>query len=235
MSLLHQYSKLNFFKLFIYIIFVGSFSLLHADEISSAKKTKMFHIGEKVAHSLCNSSLLKKVDLEQKKDILQKELETNICHDINIKHIEALMFYLYSTKEKQLYINTVTPIPKTEKCPVCGMYPYKYSSWGAMIILEGKHYYFDGVKDMMKYYLLKDKYFYDRTKIDHIVVQDFYRHISLNAKKAWYVTGSDIRGPMGQEAVPFNSYKDAKTFMIDHHGTDIIRFDDINIGMLLKH
>ena len=38
------------------------------------------------------------------------------------------------------------------KCPVCGMFVNKYPKWTAVIeTSDGTNYYFDGVKDMMKF------------------------------------------------------------------------------------
>ena len=41
---------------------------------------------------------------------------------------------------------------KQEKCPVCGMFVYKYPDWTAQIIFSDQsQFYFDGVKDLFKY------------------------------------------------------------------------------------
>ena len=40
-----------------------------------------------------------------------------------------------------------------DKCPVCGMFVYKYPDWTAEIIFEeGAVFYFDGAKDFFKFY-----------------------------------------------------------------------------------
>ena len=45
--------------------------------------------------------------------------------------------------------------------------------------------------------------------------------------KAFFVVGSDVHGPMGNEFIPFKNIQDAKVFKIDHHGRKIIKFTDI--------
>ena len=45
-------------------------------------------------------------------------------------------------------------IAPADKCPVCGMFVAKYPDFVDQIVFkDGTHAFFDGVKDMMKYYL----------------------------------------------------------------------------------
>ena len=47
---------------------------------------------------------------------------------------------------------------RQDKCPVCGMFVYKYPDWVSEIIFkDGKTVFFDGPKDMFKYYLNLNK------------------------------------------------------------------------------
>jgi hypothetical protein len=92
---------------------------------------------------------------------------------------------------------------------------------------EGRRYYFDGVKDMMKFYIFDGDFPYDRQKIESIFVTDFYTLEAIPAKKAWYVIGSEVYGPMGNELIPFKDKASAENFMKDHKGERILRFDEI--------
>ena len=48
---------------------------------------------------------------------------------------------------------------KKEKCPVCGMFVYKYPDWvGEIIFNDGSTAFFDGAKDLFKYYFDLKKY-----------------------------------------------------------------------------
>ena len=63
-----------------------------------------------------------------------------------------------------------------DKCPVCGMFVAKYPDWTAEIIFsDGSVVFFDGVKDMMKYYFNLKKYNprKARTDIRSIFVMDY--------------------------------------------------------------
>ncbi len=120
------------------------------------------------------------------------------------------------------------PNPK-ERCPVCGMFVAKYPQWVAAITLEdGKRYYFDGVKDMLAYYFAPQDFGGTAgQKNKEIEVTEYYRQQLIEAEKAWYVIGSDVLGPMGHELIPFASKAAAENFKKDHHGTEIILFQDI--------
>ncbi|ACZ11732.1 nitrous oxide reductase accessory protein NosL [Sulfurospirillum deleyianum] len=113
-------------------------------------------------------------------------------------------------------------VPSDAKCPVCGMFVAKYPQWVAVIETPEKPLYFDGVKDMMKYIFAQKKHF------EHIYVSDYYSLKKLNATKAFYVIGANVYGPMGAELIPFASESEAVSFMKDHSGKRLLRFDDIS-------
>lgn len=117
-----------------------------------------------------------------------------------------------------------------DKCPVCGMFVSKYPDFVDQIVFkDGSHAFFDGVKDMMKYYFDLPKYNPSKTKADiaRILVTDYYSLKLINGLEAFYVVGSDVYGPMGRELMPFTDEAAAKEFKIDHKGTAILSFKDI--------
>ncbi len=129
----------------------------------------------------------------------------------------------------------VKPSPK-DKCPVCGMFVAKYPDWVAqMVFRDGTYAFFDGAKDLFKYYLDLKKYNPGKkpVDIDAVFVKDYYSMNFLDGDKAYYVSGSDIYGPMGRELIPFEKEADAREFMKDHKGKSILRFKDIT-GEVLK-
>jgi nitrous oxide reductase accessory protein NosL len=130
---------------------------------------------------------------------------------------------------------------KQDKCPVCGMFVYKHPKWAAFIYYEKKgkleHLAFDGVKDLMKFYFEPNKwgdYGNIKKHIKKIVVRDYYTLKPVWAKAAWYVVGSDVYGPMGNELIPFKTKEAAENFMRDHHGRKILRFDEITKELVYK-
>lgn len=125
--------------------------------------------------------------------------------------------------------------PKGAKCPVCGMFVAKYPNWSASIgYRDGSFAYFDGPKDLFSYYLNPRKY--DPAKkpgdIVSIEVKDYYSLASIDARKAYFVSGSKVLGPMGKELVPFARQADAEGFRNDHQGHRVLRFPEVTLDLL---
>jgi nitrous oxide reductase accessory protein NosL len=122
-----------------------------------------------------------------------------------------------------------------DKCPVCGMFVAKYPDWTAEIIFsDGAAVFFDGVKDMLKYYINLRKYNPSKTQadLDAVFVKDYYAVEFIDGRKAFYVSGSDIYGPMGKELIPFEKEAQAQEFLKDHQGKAILNFDEIDPAVI---
>lgn len=128
----------------------------------------------------------------------------------------------------------IKPSPR-ERCPVCGMFVSKYPDWLASIrFQDGSYAFFDGVKDMMKYYHNLKRYNPSKkiSDIESIRVTDYYRLEPIDGLKAFYVIGSNVYGPMGRELIPFEKEEDAMEFMVDHVGKGLLRFKEISHDVL---
>ena len=126
-------------------------------------------------------------------------------------------------------------VPDNVRCPVCGMFVSKYPNWLARMHYDSpdKTEFFDGVKDMMAFYFTPQKYGgVSREAIRGIYVKDYYSLKWLAAKEAFYVIGSDVYGPMGHELIPFGSREAAESFSRDHHGKNILAFDEITPDLI---
>jgi len=126
------------------------------------------------------------------------------------------------------------PSPK-DKCPVCGMFVAKYPDFLATIrYQDGSLVFFDGVKDMFKYYFDIKKYHPSKKKSDikSIYVTDYYNLSPINAYEATYIVGSNIYGPMGRELIPTEKKDDAEAFMKDHKGKSLITFKDVTFSLI---
>jgi len=123
-----------------------------------------------------------------------------------------------------------------DKCPVCGMFVKPYPKWITEIIYEdGTIKYFDGAKDMFKYYLHPEKYGGTKDKpIAAIYLRDYYDLDWIEARKAFFVIDSDILGPMGNELIPLKTLTDAEEFKTDHKGSKILRFEEVDWNLLIR-
>jgi len=134
--------------------------------------------------------------------------------------------------------DSVPPKPsKMDKCPVCGMFVYKYPDWTAEIVFEdGGVFFFDGAKDFFKFYFNLKMYHPHKTYKDIAAtyVTEYYDVKLINAQDAFYVIGSDIYGPMGRELIPFESEADAREFMKDHKGKRVLKFKNIKSSVIDK-
>jgi nitrous oxide reductase accessory protein NosL len=117
------------------------------------------------------------------------------------------------------------------------MFVAKYPEWvGTVLYKDGHAHHFDGAKDLFKYLLNMPKWApgHREEDIQSIGVTEYYSVSLINARKAWYVIGSDVLGPMGHELIPLETEEDAKEFSSDHGGKRILRFGEVTYELLLK-
>ncbi len=213
-----------------FLLFI-TISILLANEANLNKIIKLSNKGEKIVKAICDKEKLPSA--KGTIDDLTKEIKlSNACGSLPKSKLEAVAYYLSNGSMKQT--KNHIQVPKGAKCPVCGMFVSKYPKWAASIKRNGKIEYFDGVKDMMKYYIFDGDFPYDRNKIEEIMVSDYYTLEAINAKEAFYVNDSDIFGPMGRELIPFKSLKSAKAFVVDHNGKGVVKFEEITDKMVMR-
>ncbi|MFC1813495.1 nitrous oxide reductase accessory protein NosL [Thermodesulfobacteriota bacterium] len=117
-----------------------------------------------------------------------------------------------------------------DKCPVCGMFVAKYPDWVAEIVFKDRStVFFDGAKDLFKYYFNLNRYNPRKNKKDiaTVYVTEYYYMTLIDAREAHYVIGSNVYGPMGRELIPFKSEPEAAEFLKDHRGQKVVGFKDV--------
>ncbi|HIP17839.1 MAG TPA: hypothetical protein EYG78_00700 [Sulfurovum sp.] len=213
--------------LLLSLFFTGS---LFSNEQSLAKIVKLSNKGEKIVKTLCDAEKLPSAQgtVEQ---LMEKIKMSEACPPLSRSKLKAVAYYVSNGSMKMAGKHIA--VPANAKCPVCGMFVSKYPKWAARIKYGGENYYFDGVKDMMKYYIFDGDFPYDRSSISEITVSDYYTLEEVSAKEAIYVLDSDIFGPMGRELIPFKRKKSAKAFMDDHNGKAMVVFDEITDKMVM--
>ncbi len=201
------------------------------------KELKVYPKGENLFNELCDKNINIKTFsniAELKANIKAK----NLCKEIDEQKLQMIALYLWDVKSKEKSEKTENQnivVPENAKCPVCGMFVYKYPKWAAVIETKDSKLYFDGVKDLMKYYFEPEKWdSKEKIKLDKISVTDYYLQIKIDGRKAVYVINSDVLGPMGNELIPFSDENNAKEFLKDHGGKLISKFDEISKDLVYK-
>lgn len=147
--------------------------------------------------------------------------------------ISGLLFFLYPANFLTAMPKSLAPITAHDRCVVCGMFVAKYPSWISQIKLsDGQVVMFDGAKDMFVYYFAPKQYGGGDTTVVDLAVKDYYTQEWLDGRKALYVIGSDVYGPMGDELIPFKNQASAVNFLGDHHGKKILPFKDITAELV---
>ena len=146
------------------------------------------------------------------------------------RQLAVLMLALFSLTAVANGAGKPAKFSTQDKCPVCGMFVAKYPDFAARIVYrDGSYAVFDGSKDMFIYLFDLKKYAPGKaaSQIASLSVTDYYSLDLIDGYKAFYVTGSDVLGPMGKELVPFAKTADAEEFKRDHKGKKIVRFGDV--------
>lgn len=142
----------------------------------------------------------------------------------------ALLFALLTVSPAAAAEKGVAAVPAAAKCPVCGMFVAKFPDWTASArFKDGSTSYYDGPKDLFSHYFDTARYTPGKRQADiaALAVKEYYSVTMIDARSAYFVSGSDVSGPMGSELIPFSTEKDAASFKIDHKGKRILRFTEI--------
>ncbi|NCD12799.1 MAG: nitrous oxide reductase [Epsilonproteobacteria bacterium] len=212
------------------------------DEFIKKKQKGMYPMGEKIYHKACDKEKIHLHDFNTISELKIFVKKSQVCGELEEKELQAVSLYLWEILRFAEHNHThksIIHVEKDEKCPVCGMFVYKYPKWAARMSYEenGKKmsHAFDGVKDLLKFYHNPSKWGnYTKLKDEAytILVTDYYTQEAIDGKKAFYVIGSDTYGPMGKEFIPFATLKSAQSFLKDHKGSEILSFDKISEALV---
>lgn len=128
-------------------------------------------------------------------------------------------------------------VNKENRDLICGIEPYKHPKWATEIeLINDKKLQFVSVKCMMLFYYKNSKWddlgdFGDKEPIKTLSVQDFESLKVVDAKKAYYVFGSKVVGPKGDDLIPFEHKAAAENFMKTNGGSKILTWDDFKLNL----
>lgn len=126
-------------------------------------------------------------------------------------------------------------IESHKKCPVCSMYPARYPQFHCQIVFkDGSYEAFDSASGLLVYLHFPDKTGIKLKPVAEIYFKDYLKESWLEADKAFFVTGSEIRGPMGIQFLPVDSEQAAEELKKQAKGKDITHFKMINRQYLIN-
>jgi len=120
---------------------------------------------------------------------------------------------------------------------VRNMKVHKWPNWVAKIeLVNGKKIFFVSPKSMIEFYHHPGKWFDVGVKNEDdfkdIIVTDFITAKSINAIGAFYVYGSNMTSPVGDDLPAFATYEAADNFAKKHNGKRILNFKEIPAALV---
>lgn len=140
---------------------------------------------------------------------------------------------LVSIGEETVTLPNGAKLDLAAKCPVCNM-EVRSSTLGpaAVVFKAGTVVGFDSTGDMFRYLLDPKKHGFQQENVDRVYVTQYGTKNFIDAKQAVYVVGSDVKGSMGPEVVPFAEKGEAEKFMAAHHGKSVVPFAKVGLSDL---
>ena len=126
-------------------------------------------------------------------------------------------------------------IESHKKCPLCSMYPARYPKFNCQIVFkDGGYEAFDSTIGLLVFLNFPDKTGLKLKPVAGVYFKDYLKGGWLEADKAYFVTGSDIRGPMGIQFLPVDSKQAADILKKQANGKDVVHYKMIDRRYLIK-
>lgn len=136
-----------------------------------------------------------------------------------------------------LPLQAARPVPADVRCPVCGMYPARSPDWAAQVIFaNGDAQFFDSPLSLFMYLGDVARYSPGRSA-DEIVahyVTDVPSRSWVDARSAFYVTGSTAKGPMRAGNLPAFASQDAARQFAAQRGGKVLAYADVDAGLVVQ-
>lgn len=120
-------------------------------------------------------------------------------------------------------------IGNEDRCPVCAMLPIRYPRFAAAIeLLDGRTYYFCSPGCMLKAWLHPDIFLDTQaSQLKRPVILEYFSGEALDARAVYWVSGSDVVGPMGPALVPLKNATHLEAFRRRHGAKHVFRMDEL--------
>ena len=146
-----------------------------------------------------------------------------------MKKLLPILFLIFLFQPNNGAFSQPLEIESHKKCPLCNMVSARYPKFNCQIVFkDGSYEAFDSTIGLLVYLHFPDKTGIALKPVAGIYFKDYLKESWLEADKAFFVTGSEIRGPMGIQFVPVDSQQAAEQIKKQANGKDIIHFKKIN-------
>jgi nitrous oxide reductase accessory protein NosL len=136
-----------------------------------------------------------------------------------------------------LPLQAARPVPADVRCPVCGMYPARSPDWAAQVIFaNGDAQFFDSPLSLFMYLGDVARYSPGRSA-DEIVahyVTDVPSRSWVDARSAFYVTGSTAKGPMRAGNLPAFASQDAARQFAAQRGGKVLAYAGVDAALVAQ-
>ncbi len=141
--------------------------------------------------------------------------------------------------EKQKMVYQAVNIESSDECHLCGMLIKNFDGPKGEIFRKEQGdtvFKFCSTRDMFSYYLdpenqrnVAQLLVHDMSKMPWGILDD--KHF-IDAKTAWYVSGSEKTGAMGKTLASFRLKEDAEAFAKEFSG-EVLNFEQITLSVLM--
>ena len=169
--------------------------------------------------------------------LLKRDRETMPCHMIWILAVGLMIIGSAFAGDggpvpaiKSIAADGEMQMSPGDRCPVCAMFPARRpESAAAMALKSGETFYFCSNGCLLRTWLRPAAYIgKDRKAIDRLVVRDYFSGTPIDARKATWVAGSDVIGPMGPAIIALGDAGQLAAFKKRHGGETVFSFDQID-------
>lgn len=126
---------------------------------------------------------------------------------------------------------------RKDRCPVCGMFVYKYPNWTAGFVFRSGAAYFHCCPKCMLHNLNNIPTYQPgrgRADLKLVWVTEYYTTKRMDAHDVVFVVGTNLVGPMGLDLIPVKGRAAAGNLQRDYNGGLILTLDQITPEVIAK-
>ena len=127
-------------------------------------------------------------------------------------------------------------VTKKDRCLIRQIKVYENPAWIARATTKQKTVYFSSPKSMFEYYFQPIRWTglgaLTSSDLVSVTVTDFDTLEAIDAKKAFYVYGSNQTSPAGDDLPAFASKEKAEIFAKRYNGKRVLSFDEVSNALV---